>query len=94
MGDKYYPQKYQCKACSKIEKYYVWLSEIKTAEHACTCGGVIAAGDIYFEAESNSPAIKTSTKNRFYSGTTGKKEILEKYLHKPSLDKSIDQLIN
>jgi len=89
--DLFYPQLYKCPnfECGKIEKYYVWQSKLRKAKHKCIkCETKITAKEIHFEEEVNVPAIRTQTKNRFYNSTSGKKEVLEKYLHKPTLKKS------
>jgi hypothetical protein len=89
--DIFYPQLYKCPnpKCGKAEKYYVWQSELRKTKHKCIlCETKITVKDIHFEEEVNVPAIKTQTKNRFYNSTSGKKEILEKYLHKPTLKES------
>jgi hypothetical protein len=88
-NDSYYPQLYKCPKCGKVEKYYVWKSEVGKAKHVCLCGARLGVKSIHFEEVSNVPAIRTPTVNRYYSGKAGKKEILEKYLHKGAVERKI-----
>lgn len=78
-------------------KEYVWLSNPKKLKVKCSCGNRLTVNDINFLPEINVPAIKTMTKNRFYEGPEGKREILNKYLHKGAHGKkgikNVDQSI-
>jgi hypothetical protein len=87
--DRYYPQLFKRSNCGLEQKYYLWLSKLKRFRVKCQCGAKVTGKDIFFPAEVNVPVIKTMTKNRFYDGPSGRKEILAKYLHKPTLKRQL-----
>jgi hypothetical protein len=88
---KYAPNLYKCPSCFTEQKHYTWDSEVTKKKFKCInpeCKSKVGAKDIYFPPVVNVPAIKTPTVNRFYNGVEGRKQILEKFLHKPTMKKN------
>lgn len=56
-NDRMYQQEYLCPSCGRIEKHYVWTSEIETKTHICSCGDVVGFAEVYDKPIVESPLL-------------------------------------